>query len=186
MLSRAFYNDPPARWLFPNQRTRQDRLERWFRVALERLYLRHDHCYTTENLKAAALWVPPGARHLGAAEQLVLLPRVIALFRRDSFRNLRALLGDGTSRPEEPHYYLPFMGVDPGEQGRGLGARVLRPVLDRCDEERLPACLEATAERNVAFYERQCFEIRGTKQLGDGPSLWLMLRRPRAGPPVQS
>jgi GNAT superfamily N-acetyltransferase len=77
------------------------------------------------------------------------------------------------------------MGVEPDEQGRGLGSRVLQPVLDRCDVEQLPAYLEATAEGNVAFYERIGFEVRDTNQLGDGPALWLMVRRPGAEPPVQ-
>ncbi len=74
----------------------------------------------------------------------------------------------------EPHHYLPYIGVAPEAQGRGLGSALMRPILDRCDEERLPAYLEATSERNAALYERLGFELRA----GGSPPLWLMVRPP--------
>ena len=47
--------------------------------------------------------------------------------------------------PEEPHWYLPFVGTRPDRQSRGLGSAVMRPVLDACDVAGLPAYLEATS-----------------------------------------
>ena len=45
----------------------------------------------------------------------------------------------------------------------------MRPVLERCDDERLPACLEATSPRNRALYERHRFEV--TEQFAVGPGV---------------
>jgi ribosomal protein S18 acetylase RimI-like enzyme len=78
----------------------------------------------------------------------------------------------------EPHFYIPYIGVAPGAQGRGLGTALLRPTLDRCDHERLPAYLEATSERNVALYERLGFQHLGEFNLGTSPPLWPMRRPP--------
>src|SRR5438105_1066808 len=83
VLARAFSDDPPSRWFFPDSRVRQRRLRAWFELALQRLYLRHDECYTTDDRAGAALWVPPGVQHMGVAEQIALLPRAVALFGRD-------------------------------------------------------------------------------------------------------
>jgi GNAT superfamily N-acetyltransferase len=43
---------------------------------------------------------------------------------------------------KEPHWYLAFLGVEPSEQGRGVGSALLRPVLDRAAAEGAPAWLE--------------------------------------------
>ncbi len=45
----------------------------------------------------------------------------------------------------KPHYYIPAIGVRPEFQGRGLGTALLRPTLERCDSEGLPAYLEASS-----------------------------------------
>ena len=81
--------------------------------------------------------------------------------------------------PEEPHWYLPFVGTRPDRQSRGLGSAVMRPVLDACDVAGLPAYLEATSERVARLYARHGFMIAGEIELPDGPSLWPMWREPR-------
>ena len=35
--------------------------------------------------------------------------------------------------PDESHWYLPMIGVEPSAQGEGLGAALLRHALARCD-----------------------------------------------------
>jgi hypothetical protein len=56
---------------------------------------------------------------------------------------------------------------------------VLGPVLDICDREGLPAYLESSKERNVAFYRHHGFEVTGELSLPEGSvRLWLMWREP--------
>ena len=66
----------------------------------------------------------------------------------------------------EPHYYIPYVGVAPAAQGQGLGTALMRPTLERCDHERLPAYLEATSKRNATLYERLGFEHLGAVHVG--------------------
>jgi GNAT superfamily N-acetyltransferase len=94
-------------------------------------------------------------------------------------RILRAPAATESDHPAEPHYYLPVVGVEPERRGRGLGTVLMRPVLERCDDEKLPAYLEATSPRNRALYERHGFEV--TEQFSVGPGLppaWRMWRTP--------
>ena len=85
-----------------------------------------------------------------------------------------------SDQPHDQHYYLPFVGVVPDWQGRGLGAALLAPVLERCDSERMPAYLEASAPRNRALYERLGFVVTKEFRLGKGsPPLWRMWRDPQ-------
>jgi ribosomal protein S18 acetylase RimI-like enzyme len=78
-----------------------------------------------------------------------------------------------------PHYYLEVIGVHPDHQGKGLGSRLMAPMLARADSERLPCYLETQTESNVAFYQKRGFEVVEVMDLPDGgPRGWLMLRPP--------
>ena len=88
-------------------------------------------------------------------------------------------LVDG-NHPREPHYYLFAIGTLPELRGRGIGSKLMRPMIERMDRERAPAYLENSKQQNLAFYERHGFEVVKTVQLpGGGPNLWLMWREPR-------
>ena len=85
--------------------------------------------------------------------------------------------------PRTAHYYLGGLGTDPPWQGKGLGSAVLRPVLESCDREGMPAYLESSKESNIPFYRRHGFEVTDEVSVPDGPvRLWLMWREP-LGPP---
>ncbi|MBQ1075814.1 GNAT family N-acetyltransferase [Micromonospora sp. C31] len=84
-------------------------------------------------------------------------------------------------RSAEPAFLLATVGVRGADQGRGLGARVLRPGLADADRAGLPALLETSSEPNVRFYRRLGFAVTGRARVPDGgPDVWAM-RRPAAG-----
>jgi len=178
-MARAFYDDPVVgEWCMPDASHRLERLDRGFRLFLERIYLRHDECYATDHVVGAAFWLPPDTWRLGGMEQLRLAARMATIHARGVPRILRVLAFLEARHPHEPHYYLAFAGVQPDRQGRGIGSALLAPVLDRCDREGMPAYLEATSERNLALYERHGFEVVETVRLPKGgPPVWRMWRR---------
>jgi ribosomal protein S18 acetylase RimI-like enzyme len=79
-----------------------------------------------------------------------------------------------------PHYYVRDIGVRPDTQGRGLGSALMRPLLDRCDQESLPAYIEASSERSAALYERLGFRHIEELRVWNSPPLWLMIRHPQS------
>jgi hypothetical protein len=56
--------------------------------------------------------------------------------------------------------------------------RVMAPVLEACDRNRVPAYLEATSERNKQLYLRHGFDVTDEIPLPDGPMMWPMWRSP--------
>jgi GNAT superfamily N-acetyltransferase len=179
VLARAFYDDPVFRWVVNDDGRRLRLLQRSFRLYLRRLWFAQDECYTTETVVGAIVWELPGQWKPGVLDQLRLLPSMLAINGRLLPRILRALAATESDHPVEPHYYLPVVGVEPEWQGRGLGTALMRPVLERCDDEKLPAYLEASSPLNRALYERHGFQVTGQFAVGPGsPPAWRMWRAP--------
>ena len=177
VLARALFDDPVMRWVIGDDGRRRSVLEAGFDLYLRKLWLKQDECYTTESAVGAIVWELPGQWKVGILDQLRLLPSMARINGRLLPRSLRTIVALESNHPAAPHYYLPFVGVEPEWQGRGLGTALMRPVLDRCDEEKMPAYLEASSPRNRALYERHGFQVTEQFSLGpDSPPLWRMWR----------
>jgi GNAT superfamily N-acetyltransferase len=182
MMARAFHDDPAMGWFFPDEGSRPRRLQKFFGdLTLRGQYGRLGEVYTTDDEAAVAVWAPPGKWRIGPADQLRILPGIVtALSIRLTPSRLRAFNYMESKHPRQPHWYLSILATDPPSQGKGLGSALLAEVLGRCDEEGLPAYLEASKEANVPFYRRHGFEVTEMITLpGGGPPLWPMWREPR-------
>ena len=180
-LGRAFYDDPPTRWVLPDDSLREELMRRSLELYLRRLWFRQGETYTTDSIAGVAIWELPDQWQVGVPTQLRLLPSMAVIFRRRLARVLGTIAALESNHPAEPHYYLPFIGVEPEWQGRGLGAALLAPVLARCDRDGAPAYLEASTARNRALYERNGFRVTEEFHLGRGsPPIWRMWREPAA------
>jgi GNAT superfamily N-acetyltransferase len=82
--------------------------------------------------------------------------------------------------PREPHWYLYHLGTEQPRRGAGIGTALMRPVLEQCDRERLPAYLEASSVRNRRLYQRHGFRDLAPLPLpAGGPTLYPMWRDPQ-------
>jgi ribosomal protein S18 acetylase RimI-like enzyme len=180
-LALAFQDDPVMSWCFPNPDRRRRILCAGFFLFLHRVWLPDGESFTSADGAGAACWVAPGRRHLEPRRQLGLLPSLVRIggVRSPRFLRLMALI-ERKHPAEREHWYLPAVGVRPDSQGQGLGSQLMFPMLSRCDEQGLPAYLEASSPRNRALYERHGFEVTEELKLPrSGPPLWLMWREPR-------
>jgi ribosomal protein S18 acetylase RimI-like enzyme len=181
VLARSFDADPVFRAILPDDAHRARALPILFVEWLRRLHLPLETTYTTDDHAGAALWSPPGRWHIGVLQQAAMAPRMLGALRGRTLTALRVLLAIESPHPHRPpHYYLRVIGCDPTRQGQGVGAALLRPVLDRCDAEGVGAYLESSNERNVPFYRRLGFEVTGEVRTHLGPKASLMWREPAA------
>ena len=78
--------------------------------------------------------------------------------------------------PDEPHWYLPTIGVDPFYQGYGYGGQLMEYALKKIDQDRMPVYLESSNPLNISLYQRFGFEICESYELGGRPIYTPMLR----------
>ena len=178
-LADALANDPIFQWLFPSQRRRDTRLRRLFATELVHYVFPAGRVLTTDDFRGANVELPPGRWKMTMPLSGAI--GLVRVFGRRLPRASRTQVFFERSHLQEPHYYIRTLGVATRFQGRGLGTTLLRPTLDRCDREGVPAYLEASTERSAALYERLGFVHLGELRIPDGgPPFWPMRRPPVA------
>jgi ribosomal protein S18 acetylase RimI-like enzyme len=182
VLSRAFLNDPELIQFIPDAQKRQRVLLPMFRVSL-RHALKHGEVYVSPAIEGVAVWLPSNAPEISfwamlRGSGLGLLFRAPWSFLRkmkqddDFAHRLRRQLAPF------PHWYLAVLGVDPELQGKGYASWLLKPMLARLDEEKMPAYLETSIEDYVPIYRHFGFEVIREETLpGSGAKMWVMLRK---------
>lgn len=175
VVTLAFVSDPVVRWMYP------DPHQYWsywpdFVKAFGGGAFEHGTAYYADSFAGAALWLPPGV-HPDEEALVSLLQRSVAGPRQEEvFAVLEQM---GGYHPSEPHWYLPLIGVDPPQQGKGYGSVLLKHTLMLCDRDNKLAYLESSSPRNIPLYERHGFEVLGTIQVGASPPIWPMRRKPQ-------
>jgi ribosomal protein S18 acetylase RimI-like enzyme len=171
----AFLTDPLARFAWPSPHDYLRGMDlgtrEWAGVSFK-----HATAYVSADFCGTALWLPPGVHPNGEALEKVFRDTAKPEHLDDLLATFEKM---EQSHPEEPHWYLPIIGVEPNAQRRGLGADLMRHAVARSDEERALAYLESSNPRNISLYLRHGFEVMGEIQVGAGPLVTPMLRRPR-------
>ena len=76
------------------------------------------------------------------------------------------------------HGYLQIVGVDSAYHRQGFSSRLLRPMLEYIDWERMPCFLETNTAKNVAIYRRFGFEVVSEDKIpGTEVTNFAMLRK---------
>ena len=175
VLTLAFSGDPPCRWTWPDPQQYLEAFPRFAR-AFGGGAIEHGTANYHEGFSGVALWLPPGVAPDEPSLMRVIEDTVAAAQRDAVFSMIEQM---DRFHPREAHWHLPLIGVDPAHQGKGIGAALLRQVLNACDSQKVLAYLEATSVRNVPLYERHGFEALGRIQVADSPPVVPMMRKPR-------
>ena len=171
-LVTAFVDDPFIRWMFPSP----EKYLAAFPLVLKYFSgaaFKTQTAYKSDDGKGVALWLPPGVSPDEAGLGQVLQDNIDTERQEQVFAVMEQV---GAGHPEEPHWYLPAMGVDPMVQGMGYGATLLGESLRICETSCELAYLESTNPTNIPFYQRHGFAVIGEIQINGSPVLTRMLR----------
>ena len=191
VLAAAFLDDPIISWMVPDRPTRERFLPEMF-DAFADAFARHDatRLVAVDDdgsggiggiVGGAAMWSPPGVAPVHPDDEEAMTVRLVELAGPHAERMGTCSAIFAEAHPAEPAWFLQFLGVDPAHQGQGLGARLLRDILDVADRNGEAAYLEATSDLNRRLYERHGFRWVADLPMPDGPTAYAMWRDPGAG-----
>jgi len=181
VLVKAFQDDLYINWIVKQDNKRMARFAIMFECMLRFFGLPYGHIYTDKDRNGAAFWIPPGKFNPDSLNNISLIPdwlKVVGL--RRFIRVIKGTSFLSKHHPGPEYFYLSTLGTLPSMQGKGIGSALLQPVLEICDRDKIPACLETSDERNLSFYQRHDFKIKEEIIIpGGGPKTWIMTREPK-------
>src|SRR5262245_955813 len=136
----AFVTDPVARFAWPSPEEYLRSMPSATREFAGGSFA-HKTAHVSADFRGAALWFPPGVHPDGEALERVFRDTAEPEHLDDLLATFEKM---GQSHPDEPHWYLPMIGVDPLAQGQGLGAELMRYAIVGCDRDGAPAYLESS------------------------------------------
>lgn len=171
----AFNSDPAIRWMYPDSYQYLMHFPRFIQAFGGKAFAQ-ETAYCVNGYSGTALWFPPTVEPDADAVVAVLQQTAFESEQADLFAIFEQM---GHYHPQEPHWYLALIGVEPTQQGQGYGSFLMQQVLKQCDRDRIPAYLESSNPNNIPFYQRHGFEVVGTIQAGTSPSIFPMIRQPQ-------
>src|SRR5215210_895493 len=173
-LKVAFVADPATRWVWPDPQKYLSNFSS-FAKAFGGKAFAHKSAHYVGNYSVAALWLPPKVH-----PDVDVLIALLQSSGSDEAKSEGPEVFERMSgfHPNEPHWYLPLLGVDPLHHGKGLGSALMEHEIVMCDQDNKYAYLESSNPKNVPFYKRHGFEILGTIQVNTSPPIIPMLRKP--------
>jgi ribosomal protein S18 acetylase RimI-like enzyme len=183
VFAAAFASDPVFRWLTCGRNSHHAALERFFMWTLRSQVLAQGETWTAANGFAAAAWIPPyssaSPRLMDELRMLTAILKLTGLSHLTRGAAMAAAIAE--AQPEQPCFYLAFIGVAPRLQGAGLGSLLLERMLTRVDAARADAYLENSNPHNLRLYERAGFRVtHEIKARADAPPLFAMWRGARS------
>lgn len=179
--ARAFMSDPLTAWMIPDPAKRPN-LRYAFEMVLRIAAQGGAEAYTTSPAcEGIAVWMPAGTKQ---SMGMVLQAGYPRLPLRCGWRYL-PLDSRGLAYCEKlkkkfapaRHCYLAALAVDPLHQGKGIASALLKPMLAKLDEDKMPCYVETQNMKNVAMYQHFGFKLlHETCMPGGDYPLYLMLR----------
>jgi GNAT superfamily N-acetyltransferase len=135
---------------------------------------------TTPGLGAAA-WMLPQAADVAATaarRKGEFLATLLSAQERSTYYAIVEAMAVQTRTVVQPTaWYLSILGVDPLQQGHGLGGLLLAPTLAEASRVGATCYLETFSPRTLAFYARHGFMCVGTYAESVTGCDWFVLRR---------
>lgn len=171
ILSKAFDKNNSVNFVVKQDAKRIHRIVALMDYSFDVCYQFGD-IFLSDDKKACALILYPDKQKTTLLLDLKLVFNCIGLSRAKKVLDRNSKIK--SCYPTKELAYLWFVGVNPQQQGKGLGTAFLKEVLAFTDEMKRPMYLETSMLQNLPFYKNLGYEIY--QELNFGHQLYLMRR----------
>ena len=183
VISQAFVDDPLISYMLPIRRTRVKTLYKFFRAYGE-VNIKNNRGYGAgEPLQGIAYWKSLNQDNMSiSVKSLTLFLPLLFTFYPIGYFRAKAIMQqmDNLHKKyaDEPHYYLDNIGVTLAARGKGISSKLIRPILELADSQKVITYTDTVTQSNVALYEHFGFQcVEQSPIANTGITVWA-LRRP--------
>jgi uncharacterized protein YhfF/GNAT superfamily N-acetyltransferase len=182
VLARAFRTDPMVRWPLISDDDVPRRIRATFE-ATDTLFAGEGWMHTVADSLGVMSLLPPGSAEREAALAAEMQPRIAALSPDGGARYERFWAWIWDQVPDEPHWMLDQLAVEPAAQGRGIGRALMNHAIGTATTDGLPLVLETGVKANLDVYRHIGFRVISDGDApDDGPHIWFLRHDPRDRP----
>jgi len=174
VIAQSFAEDPLTSFMLPIKATRVKTLLKFFRVYAEINIKAGRGFGVGEPLQGVAFWKFPSQESMSISVKSLgkLLPLLFTMYPIGYFRARKIIDQIDALHAKhalEPHFYLDNLGVLAAARGQGLSSKLIRPFMQKADEQKVVAYTDTVTKTNVPLYEHfgfQCVEESFIKETG--------------------
>lgn len=184
VISRAFHNDPLYAYIIPDESERKKYFPYIFKAYIW-YCLHYGEVYATSaEIEGVSLWVPSEFAYITPERSWECGDEVFFYRLGKNYLERLSITSYANEVHEEllkePHIYLMTIAVDPKFQRKGFGGKLLLPILDNLDKNKLKCYLDTNKESNLLFYKKFGFKVIKEFEIENtGLTNWSMVRFPK-------
>lgn len=166
ILTASFDDNKSVNYIIRNGNKREKSLKRLMEYSFDICYT-FGEIFMSQDKTACALLLTPGKRK---SNLFGIWKDIQLIFTSIGIRNIKKAMGRESRikalQPKAPFYYIWFIGVDPENQGQGIGTTLLTEILAHIHLTNDTVCLETSTIKNLQWYDKFGFSIYDELDLG--------------------
>jgi ribosomal protein S18 acetylase RimI-like enzyme len=166
ILSDSFDENQSVNYIVTQDEHRKVRIRALMDYSFETCY-RFGAVYLSNDKAACALVLYPDQKRFSLATlwlDIKLVFKTIGLFRASKAMSRESAIK--SNYPQEPIYYLWFLGVLGHRQHEGVGTQLLKEVVRDSQTQKRAVYLETSTLKNIPWYQKNGFEIYNELDFG--------------------
>jgi len=172
ILTQSFSDNKSVNYTIKQDSRREQRIRKLMEYSFDVCKMFGD-VFITEDKKGCALVLMPDKKTTSLKSVMLDIKLVSSVIGIASAR--KAMSREAAIKkvhPNELLYYLWFIGVQPTEQGKGIGSSLLNEVIQEGRNKKRTICLETSTLKNIPWYEKHGF--KPYRELDFGYALYCM------------
>ena len=172
MLTRSFIDNKSVNYIIKQDEKSEHRLKHLMEYSFDICNLFGD-VFVSDDRKGCALVVVPDRKKVTVKSILLDIKMVFSVTGLSNIKKaIRRESAIQKIHPSVPLYYLWFIGVEPSQQGNGIGSKLLNEIIQKGLSENRTICLETSTLKNIPWYEKHGFKTY--QELDFGYKLYCM------------
>ena len=159
ILSLSFFDNKSVNYIIKQDKKKEQRIRALMSYSFEICYS-FGNVFLSENKKACALILLPDKKKTTLKTILLDFNLMLSAI---GFSNIKKAMSRESAikkiHPKSLIYYLWFIGVEPDDQGKGIGTKLMNDVIKEAEINHRLIYLETSTLKNIPWYEKLGFVV---------------------------